>query len=338
MPTPVTWPTQKQALWIQKETTQGTPVFTTMAEMPVDNFQPEDSVTWLDDQAMRNAMAGLYGRQAGPIHVEFSGSGPAYMDMLPYFLVNILGDITTTGASAPFSHAVSLLNSGGAQPGSLTLVQWQGTPATSACRFLAGCCLSELTITGNADSEFIGVSFKGSGWATGDVPTAAPASNLTAATPMATWRYALGQGGTAVGAPNKTVRDFGLTITRALRVENTMQNSQSPFIIQRGALTTSGSLTYTTPSDETALTALISNTQPQIQIIGTQGAVATLLSLQIDSQLTAWDTAKIKLDEEAVGYDVTWVGVGNATNVGASGGFSPVKVTCQNALPANTYN
>lgn len=338
MPTAVTWPTQKQALWLQKETVQGTPVFTTMAEMPVSSFQPEDAVTWLDDQAMRNAMAGLYGRQQGPLHVEFSGSSPAYMDMLPYFLVNILGDITTTGAGAPFTHAVSLLNSGGAQPGSLTLVQWQGTPAASACRFLSGCCLSELTITGNADSDFIGISFKGSGWATGAVPTAAPASNLTAAVPMPTWRYQLGQGGTVGASPNKTVRAFGVTITRALRVENTMQNSQAPAIIQRGALTTSGSLTYTVPSDETALNALINNTQPQIQLLGTQGAAATLLSMQLDSLLTAWDTAKVKLDEEAVGYDVTWVGVGNTTNVGASGGFSPIKATIQNALPAGTYS
>lgn len=338
MATAVTWPTQKQALWLQKEAIQGTPVFTTMAQMPVNSFQPDDSVTWLDDQALRNSMAGLYGRQQGPIHVEFEGSGPAYMDMLPYLLVNILGDIVTTGAAAPFSHAISLLNSGGAQPGSLTLVQWQGTPATSACRFLSGCCLSELTLTGNADSEFIGVSFKGSGWATGDVPTAAPASALTAATPMPTWRYQLGQGGTVGAAPNKTVREFGVTITRALRVENTMQNSQAPYIIQRGAVTTSGSLTYATPSDETALNALISNTQPQIQILGTQGAAASLLSLQLDSQLTAWDTAKIKLDEEAVGYDVTWVGVGNTTNAGASLGFSPIKATIQNAIAAGTYS
>lgn len=337
MATAVTWPSQKQALWLAKESSQGTPVFTSMAEMPVDSFQPEDTVTWLDDQALRNSMATLYGRQQGPLHVEFEGAGPAYMDMLPYFLVNILGDISTTGASAPFSHAISLLNSGGAQPGSLTLVQWQGTPATSACRFLSGCCLSELTLTGNADSEYIGLSFKGSGWATGDVPTAAPASNLTAATPMATWRYQLGQGGTVGAAPNKTVREFGVTITRALRVENTMQNSQAPFIIQRGGLGTSGSLTYTVPSDETALNALINNTQPQIQLLGTQGAAATLLSMQLDMLLTAWDTAKIKLDEEAVGYDVTWVGVGNTTNVGASSGFSPIKATIQNALPSGTY-
>jgi hypothetical protein len=335
---PITWPTEKQALWLAKETTQGTAVLTSMAQMPVDSFAPSDLPTWLDDTAMRNAMAGLYGRSQGPIHVEFELSGPAYMDMLGYFLNNILGDLTTTGASAPFTHAFSLLNSGGAQPGSLTLVQWQGTPATSACRSFAGCCLSELSLSGNADSEFISFSCKGSAWLSADVPTAAPASALTGALPMPTWRFLVGQGGPASGGSQvKTVREFSFTMTRALRVENTMQNAQTPFIIQRGALTTSGSLTYTTPADEAPLDPLLNNSQPQLQILGTQGAAATTLALTIDALLSAWDTATIKLDEEAVGYDVAFVGVGNATNVGASGGFSPCKVTLQNAIPANTY-
>lgn len=337
MATPTTFATSKQFINVAKEVTQGTAVLTGMTSIPIDSFSPEDKPTWLDDGALRNAMAQTYGRIQGPLHTEFDLAGPAFMDSLPFFINNIMGDIATTGASAPFTHAISLLNSGTGQPGSLTIVAYDGMTATTGARSYPGACLSELTITGNADSAFIGMSAKGMGWPSADVPTTPPTVTYSAAPPMPTWRYALGLGGTAVGAPDKTVREFSLTIARDLRVENTMQNSQSPFIIQRGQLSVSGSLTFTVPSTEAALNDLLNNTQPQLQIAGLQGTGGTTLGLTVDMQLCAFDTTKIKTDEQALGYDVTFIGVANATNTGASGGFSPLKLTVQNALPANTY-
>lgn len=331
MATPTTFAAQKQYLGWAKEVTQGTPVTPGTAWMPIDSFAPEDKPTWLDDKALRGSMGDIYGRIQGPIHTEFSIAAPAYMDLLPWFLINILGDVTDAG-SAPNTHAVALLNSGTAQPGSLTLISYAGMPATTAARMYAGACLSELTISGNADSTLVSMTAKGMAWPGVDYPSSAPVPSFGAVPAQAAWRYALGLGGIASGGTqNKTVREWSITITRALRVENTLQNSQSPYIIQRGMVGVSGSLTFTVPSDETALNYLMNNTQPQLQIKGDNGgAGATLYGLQIDAQLCAFDTVKIKTDEEALGYDATFIGVNNSTNAGASGGLSPIKVTVTN--------
>ena len=51
----------------------------------------------------------------------------------------------------------------------------------------------------------------------------------------------------------------------------------------------------------------------------------------------AYKVAKITRGKEHVQVEVTVQGVANATDVGASGGFSPCKWVVQNALPAATY-
>lgn len=337
MPTPTTWPSAKQAVGWAKETVQGTQVLPLTWTNPIETFEPEDVPVWLDDKAMRNSMVDFYGRQQGVMHTEWQMAGPAFMDGLPFLVNNILGDITSTG-TLPVSHAMSLLNSGSAQPGSLTLVHWQGTPATTSARAYPGACLSELTITGNVESSLMSYTAKGLAYPSLVVPTTPPVFAPSVVAPQATWRYLLGIGGPASGGTKVvTLREFSLTISRALRAEYTMQNLQSPYIIQRGAVSVTGSFTFVAVADETVYAPLLSNTQPQIQIIGDVGAGATDFGLTLDMLLGAYDTAKINTSEEAIGYDVTFVAVANTTNVGASGGYSPIKVTVRNQTAAGTY-
>lgn len=337
MPTPVTAPTQRQVILVAPETTQGTQVLTGMFAIPCDSFQPEPNPTWLDVESYYGDMAKTHGRTQGPIHESFSYAGPMFPDAIGYLLKNILGDLTTTGAGAPFTHAFSLLNSGTGQPASLTIVHQNLLSATTGQRYYPGSCLSELTLKGNADSEYVSVEAKGMSWPSVAVPTTAVVPSFTAVTPIPFWRFQLGLGGTVGGAPNKHMREWSLTITRELRVENTAQNSQNPYTIQRGAVSMSGSATFTVPSDEAELTYLLANTQPQFQLLGTQGAGAAQTTLQVDHQVCAFDTEKPKLDEEAVGFDATFIGIANTTNAGASGGYSPGKITILNAVTAGTY-
>jgi hypothetical protein len=130
---PTTWPSAKQFIGVAKETTPGTPVALAFT-MPVEKFEPEDKTVALIDKSLRGDMSEEQAYIPGTQQSEFSISGPAYMDGLGFWLNNILGDITTTGASAPFSHAMSLLNSGGAQPGTLTITDWQGPPPSDLGR------------------------------------------------------------------------------------------------------------------------------------------------------------------------------------------------------------
>lgn len=339
MPTPVVYPSAKQFVGLAKETTQGTAVTPITATVPCDKFEPEDKPTWLDDTSFRGSMSDLAGRIQGVEIVEWSMEGPAFFDTLGYLLNNILGDLVDSGAT-PFVHTMSLLNSGTGQPGSLTLVDWQGPPsATTFARVYPGGCLSELTIKGNAESSLVMMSAKGLAWPS-TVIGLAPVAATSADTPQAAWRTALGLAGVASGGTQvKTVREWEVTIKRALKAEFTLQGVQTPYVIFRGALGVSGKLNFTVPADESnTMTYLMANTQPQLQLIVDNGL--TLINnraLQIDCQLAAYATAKINRGEEAVGYDTTFDAVMNATNAGASGGLSPIKVTLKNAVAAATY-
>lgn len=332
---PTTWPSRKQFAAWAREATQGTLVAAT-SYMPIDSFDPEFKYTWLDNQALYGDMAQLHGRQQGVEVVEWQIDGPMFMDQIPFFIANLLGDITSSGA-APVSHAMSLLNSGQAQPGSLSLYHWQGAPTATGVKAYAGSVVNEITISGDAESSFVTVSIKGMSWAE---TTAGAAPTFTASTlqPQAAWRYLLGIGGPASGgSQDKTVQSFTVTLSRTVKPKYTLQGLQTPYTMQRAEVTVSGSLTCTVPANDNIYQHLITNDQPQMQILGSVGAGATAFGLQIDLSLAAWDTAKVNTSEESVGYDIDFVGVSNSTNAGASGGTSPVKVTVTNQTAAGSY-
>jgi len=407
---PTTYASPRQFIGFAVETTQGTPV-APVVSMPVDKFEPEDKPTWLDDKALRGSMTEPYNRVLGPVHGEFSMSGPCYFDTLPYLLSNIFGDVvysgtytgsgTTTldtGCSAgattistvasissttviqigtgtlsevrtvsgvsgsgpytltlntavtyahlaaavvkpitsPYTQAFAVLNSGSAQPSSLTITDWQGPTASTQARTYAGACLSELTIKGNADSTTMMFDAKGLCWPSA-AALATPTPILSGALPQAAWQGQVGINGTVGGAQVKTVADFEISIKRDLEVIHTAQNLSVPYFIQRGKLTASGKQNIVA-ADETSLTYLNSNTQPQMQIIVSNGlSGANLLSWQADILKAAYTTSKIDRGKAAVGYAIDWDAIANTTNTGGSGGFGPIVITTSNAISPNGF-
>jgi hypothetical protein len=235
----------------------------------------------------------------------------------------------------PYSSQFSVLNSTNGQPSTLTITDYQGPTTSTGTRAYAGCCLSELNIKGTVESSAIEYDGKGMGWPSASAAafTSAPSS----ITPQAAWEAQVGLTGTVSGAPILTVTDFELNIKRELQPYYTAQNSQNPYTIFRGKLTAAGKLTFVV-NNETALTYLNSNTQPQLQIIVSNGlSSSSLLSLQIDILKAAYTTSKIDRGKAAVGYDVEFDAIANTTNAGGSGGFSPVAVTVQNAITPGTF-
>jgi hypothetical protein len=333
--TPTTFSSFKQFVGVAKETSQGTPVAMT-ATIPVEKFEPEDKPVWLDDKALRGSMVEAYGRQQGVIKTDFSMSGPAFPDTLGWLLGNLLGDLTTTGASNPFTHAFATLNSGAGQPTSHTFTHYQGTPAVRFSRTYAGACLSELTLKWNAETQLVMYDAKGSAWPSA-IPSATPTSAPSTVLPLPSWRGQLGIGGTVVASPVLTVTDGEVSLKRALEVVYTTQLTQNPYIIQRGAVSVSGKLNFIA-ADESPYLAMINNTQPQLQLIIGNGTVgAGQAQIQVDCQQAAYNAAKYDAGKAAVAYQVGWDGIANTTNVGTSGGYSPVKVTLTNAIPSGTY-
>ncbi len=244
---------------------------------------------------------------------------------------------TVQAVTAPFTSAFSTLNSGQGQPTSHTITHFQGTPAGTQARQYPGACLSELTLKWNAETQLFDYDAKGMSWPS-VIAGAAPTANPSTVTPIPSWRAQLGIGGPASGGTLvKTITDGEIAIKRNLEAVFTSQLAQTPYIIQRGAVSATGKLNFIA-ADESPYLAMINNTQPQLQlVIGNAVAGAGLNVFQVDTQLAAYETAKYDSAKDAIAYQATFAAIANTTNAGISAGYSPVKVTLTNAIPAGTY-
>jgi hypothetical protein len=264
-----------------------------------------------------------------------TGAGPYTLTLNSAVSRAHSGGVVVKPITTPYSQLYNVLNTGNGQPSSMTITDYQGPTASTGTRAYPGCCLSELSLKGTPDSTAITYEAKGMGW-----PSASAAAFVSAPSsikPQPAWETQVGLAGTVSGAPILTINDFGLSIKRELKVYDTAQNSTNPYTIFRGKLTVSGSLNFVV-ANETPLTYLNSNTQPQLQIIVSNGlSGASLLSMQWDLQAAAWTTSKIQRGNPAVEYAVEFDSIANTTNVGFSGGFGPLSITMQNAVAANTF-
>lgn len=333
MATPIAWPSAKSFIGLTKEVTQGTAVPPLTITVPVNKFKVSDKFEALEDKAQRGDMAELggYAQGAGMVEWEIEES-PAFYDTLPHFLANILGERATTGAG-PFTHVMDLLNSGTGQPGTFTIFDWQGTP-TNQGRQYPGIVVTELTLKGNPESEFVTWSAKGIGWLSA-ITAAAPAAAASTDAPMAAWRANILFNDVA----DKTFGEWSVTITRSAEAEHTSQNSQQPFLIFRGALGVAGTLRQIKPADESRYALFLANTQPELEINADNGGLTTAQrTITLHMQVIAFaDGTELNRDEVAIGYTMPFKAIANTTDAGASGGRSPIKVTVLNNTAGTVY-
>jgi len=255
-----------------------------------------------------------------------------------------LNGATVAAVSAPFTHVFALLNGpnigwGPSQPPTYCLTDRQGIAANGANQY-AYTCFSELVITGNAEKLF-DFTFKATSASRATAAAPVGTANVSAELASPSWRTATGWGGVASGGTQiKDVGEHSITITRQVKPYNTEQGSQQPYVIARGKQGATGKITLAPAIDDSSLTALLANTQPQLQFVTSNGLSGTALrSLQVDILLAALETDDITDNGELFGYDPTFKTVhtaassGGITMTGASGGKGAIKVTLVNAVP-----
>lgn len=246
--------------------------------------------------------------------------------------------VTPVVTAGPFTYAWSLLNSGTGQPISHTLTHSLGPTATVGARAYPGFCMSALNLTFNAESELF--SWTGQGTSYPSAPAAvAPTANPTTVLPIASWQTKVGIGGPASGGTLvNTVTDGEIDIVRELLPVFTATGSQVPYIIQRGGLSVNGKINFGAVGDESALLYMLNNTQPQVQVLISNGlSGANLITIQLDIQVAAFTAATPDTSKAAVGYQDTFEAVFNTTNAGGSGGLSPIKVSVTCGVAPGTF-
>lgn len=324
-------PKYKSFLGIAKEPSHAAGVAPTATDpvdfIPVNSLAPFDNIKYLDDENWRGSMVKTYGTTQGPIHAEFEFGGTVYPDTIGYAVAGVLGDVVKSGATAPYTYAVSTLNSGNGQTTSYTLTDYNAVNE----RQFAGCQFGSVGFKFNADGllEYTAMA-QGFKSAT-KTPVATP--SYSAVTQMPVW-----EGSTSInGSAALNLSEGEINIKRDLTPIFTVNNSQDPYQIFQGAVEVDGSLMLVM-EDDTQLTYYLNNTQPALDIDFTQGTGATLTQIKFHLTKCAFEVAKVTRSKDYVELSVNFKGIANTTDAGASGGYSPIKVTLQNAKATNVYS
>jgi len=323
-------PSVKSYLGVALETTKGTAVAATnFVPITLNTFKPVDVIAPLYDMGIRGSMVENYNYVQGRRNTTVDFGGPVFADTIGFWIAGVLGDVTTTGSTAPYTHAIALKNavggSGDAQPKALTITDFyaEGT------RQYAGCQVTDLGFTFNADG-MLEYTTKLMGYPS--ATSSAPTPSFSTVLPTQVWTGTVTIGGSTVG----TVRTGTLDLSRKSEAIFGVGNTQAPYTVFVGALTTKGKITFVMDS-ETQLTNYINNVQPALTFNFSTGSGSSATQVQFTVSKGAYVTGAIERNADYVEVTVDIEGLGNTTDVGATAGYSPVKFTLQNALPSGTF-
>lgn len=260
-----------------------------------------------------------------------------------------------TSGNPAYAHTFAPLNSGNGQPPTDSFADYTGLqqvaalPAgaqtnTTGARIYAGSCVGQMDFTISAEQLFTkkvgATSIVSSPVST--VAGAIPAKIPTSIVPVPAWVGTCAIATSAFGGatPVGTALDFAeivINIKRELQVYFTVQGSQNPYIIARGPVSVTGTIKYAPSVDEVALTNMLMNLQPALTLTISNAATVppapTTASIVFNMAQVAYTTAKVVRSGVLVGYDVQFECVANTTNVGGSGGLSPISIVLTNAVP-----
>ena len=317
-------------LGIAKEATRGTAVAPTdFIPVMKDALKPVDIVDPLYDTGLRGSNALNYNYIPGRTRSTVDYGGAVFADTVGYAIAGVLGSVTTTGASAPFTHTISLFNSiavgGDVQPISYTLTDFYAVDVRS----YPGCQFSDFSLKFNADG-MLEYDAKTTGFLSEVVATPNPSFSTILPTPV--WRGTVSIG----GSPVSTAMTGNIDMKRPATPIYGISNTQDPYQVFLGPLEVTGKITFVMDNDSELLNFL-NNSQPALVFNWAYGAGASAVQIQATLTKGAYTTGVIERGEDFVQVSVDFNAQANTTDDGASGGFSPIKWVLQNAKPSGTY-
>jgi hypothetical protein len=283
----------------------------------------------LYDQGLRGSNVLNYNYIPGRKHSTVDFGGAVFADTVGYGLAGIMGACATTGASAPFTHTISLLNSltsgTDTQPIAYTLTDFYAV----SVRSYPGCQFSDFSLKFNADG-MLEYDTKTTGFPSAVVSDPTPTFSTVLPTPV--WRGTVSIAGSAVSNAMSGNIDMKRPVTPIYGISNT----QNPFQVFLGPLEVTGKITFIMETDA-QLTNFLSDSQPAIVLNWAYGAGAAAVQIQATITKGAYTAAVIERGQDFVQVTVDLNAQANTTDDGASGGFAPIKWVLQNAKASGTY-
>jgi hypothetical protein len=259
--------------------------------------------------------------------VDFGGA--VFADTVGYGIAGVLGSVATTGASAPYTHTISLFNSlasgGDVQPISYTMTDFYAVDVRS----YPGCQFSDFSLKFNADG-MLEYDAKSTGWASEVVSDPTPTFSTVLPTPV--WRGTVSVGGSTVA----TAMTGNIDMKRPATPIYGISATQDPYQVFLGPLEVTGKITFVM-EDDSELLNFLNNTQPALVFNWAYGSGASEVQIQATLTKGAYTTGVIERGEDFVQVSVDFNAQANTTDDGASGGFSPIKWVLKNAKASGTY-
>ena len=317
-------------LGIAKEATRGTAVAPTdFIPVMKDALKPVDIIDPLYDTGLRGSNVLNYNYIPGRTRSTVDFGGAVFADTVGYAIAGVLGSVATTGASAPFTHTISLFNSlasgGDVQPISYTLTDFYAVDVRS----YPGCQFSDFSLKFNADG-MLEYDAKSTGFQSETVSDPTPTFSTILPTPV--WRGTVSIG----GSPVSTAMTGNIDMKRPATPIYGISNTQDPYQVFLGPLEVTGKITFVMDSDAELLNFL-NNSQPALVFNWNYGTGAAEVQIQATLTKGAYTTGVIERGEDFVQVSVDINAQSNTTDAGSSGGFSPIKWVLQNAKPSGTY-
>lgn len=317
-------------LGIAKEVTKGTAVAPTdFIPVSKDSLKPVDIVDPLFDTGLRGSNVLNYNYIPGRTRSTVDYGGAVFADTVGYAIAGLLGSVATTGASAPYTHTISLFNSltsnVDVQPISYTLTDFYAVDVRS----YPGCQFSDFSLKFNADG-MLEYDTKTTGYASELVSDPTPTFSTVLPTPV--WRGTVSIGGSAV----TTAMSGNIDMKRPATPIYGISNTQDPYQVFLGPLEVTGKITFVMENDSQLLNFL-NNSQPAIVLNWAYGAGASAVQIQATITKGAYTAGVIERGEDFVQVTIDLNGQSNTTDAGSTGGYSPIKWVLQNAKASGTY-
>lgn len=308
-------PTSKVALHLAKESVKGTAELAPTESIPIREIDGGRDKTKLPDMSLRGSAVDSYSEADGVYHGKFNVKGDLFADSFGHWLSGIMGEEAVTGAG-PYLHAFTALNSGDQQPASRTFWDNYGVNI----RRYRGAQVSSLKVSW-ADNGLI--TYEVDALTLDDTAVAAPVASYGTLAPLPAWVGTCLIGGVAA-YPLSGECNISRNNAEAIHVQD---GAQGPHNIWVGALVVEGKLTLLMETD-VYYQQFIDNTQPTLVLTFTQtGAIGFTLQM---SKCT-WRDPKIDRGASYVKLEMGYKALGNTTDVGLSGGYSPLKASLANS-------
>lgn len=239
--------------------------------IPVMSPQITPQQTFLRDEAYRGSPVALYNQVLGVRHDEYDVKGYAFADTFPLIAKAALGYEAIVGASAPYTHTVSLVNNTtGSQPPSVTVQDFDGS---GTFQMLAS-QLGDLKITFGAEQA---LEWEAKFMANPFTVITNPSTSFSTEVFVPSWDVVATIGGSVV----PVLVSGDLTISRSTAPIFTAQGTNAPYRNFAGPIEVKGTMKFIVENNDPIIygSALATTTSSTAALSQTTTQTITLASV-----------------------------------------------------------